>query len=421
MLFSYAECNLREYMKCNAFAQPTKRNVLWLLAQFEGLSEALREIHNLSNSDTTSESTMNLLAPRQDVRKSGWHHDLKPQNILYFKSSGSKHGRFQIADFGSGKVHTYRSGSVNTRSPNGTLTYEPPEAAKEGATSRPYDIWSMGCVFLEIMIWAVYGYTSVKSFAKARRARRFPDSTTDIVTDDAFWQIDTDGEIHRRSSVTEWLKKLDEDLGKQNLQLFRKVLDLIDRMLDTDRLTRISALDLWDTLFRISTQTRIDLADVKSDSIPEQTDCATNLPLLPRLSTKAPDRRTPEPISPAAVQRAEGYASHATYLPLLPRLSTKAPGRRTPKPISPPAVQRAEGHASPALWTGGDLLTASPVATSITRAHRRNSTLSGNSDGSDVRIGERSASYVSSTHVQDGSSNHSNASRTPDASNTRTG
>ena len=369
-------------MRCSTFPEPTKRIILWFLKQFLGLSDALRGIHNLSDSDSGSESTTNLLAPRQDIRKSGWHHDLKPQNILYFVGSGSELGWFMIADFGSGKVHTYRSGSVNTRSPNGTLTYEPPEAANEGVTSRPYDIWSMGCVFLELLIWATYGYSAVRQFAKDRAGPRFPESTTNVVEDDAFFFIDIEGGIYRRSAVTTWLDKLDHEL-RTKMQPFGKVLDLVNRMLDTNRLNRISALDLWDTLDRIYKQTKVDLGSVKSDSVSEPTDRPTNL----RLSTKVPDRRTPEPTSPGLVQRPEGHIP------------------RTPHPN----------------WTGNDFLTASPQPTSSTLKRRRNSSISGYSDVSDVRMGERSNSNLSSTHVQDGSSLHSNGGRSPDPPNARSG
>lgn len=383
MLFSYAECNLRQYMKRNVFSEPTKRNILWLLAQFLGLSNALREIHNLSDSNNAPETTPNILAPTQkEVRKSGWHHDLKPENILYFILSESKHGSFQIADFGSGKVHTYRSGSVNTRSPNGTLTYEPPEAAKEGATSRPYDMWSMGCVFLELLIWATYGYQCVKSFRSNREERRFPDSHTDIVQDDAFWQIHNDGNIQRRKSVEECFEKLENDLQRPSMQPFRKVLGLVDRMLDKERQTRISALDLWDTLSRIFTQTKIDLEHIRSDSVVDQANRDSMLPLLPRLSTRAPDRRSPEHASPGAASRSEGYPP------------------RSPNPL-----------------ISGNFLTASPQATSSTLPGRRNSSLSNYTANSDTRMRERSVSNASSTHVQDGSSIHSHGGRTPDPTN----
>lgn len=285
MLFPYAECNLRQYMERHSFSSPTKRNVLWLLAQLLGLSNALRGIHDISNPGTST----NLLAPQQGPRQSGWHHDLKPENILYFEGLGPRAGSFKIADFGSGKVHTYRSGtgSHNTRSPNGTLTYEPPEAAKDGATSRPYDVWSMGCVFVEMLIWVVYDYESVKSFRDSRDGKRFPDS---VLTDDAFWQMDINKNPQRRRSVDEFLENLGGELQRRNLQTLQEVLGLVNRMLDTNKKNRITALHLWDTLKRIDKLTEVDLQAYDDDSLldqntPQETDEDT-----PSLSTKEPDR-----------------------------------------------------------------------------------------------------------------------------------
>ena len=261
MLFSYAECNLREYMMRQNFGEPTKTNILWLLNQFLGLSNALREIHNLSNTDDVPEGSTRHLTPTANLRTSGWHHDLKPENILYFRNLNPPGGEFQIADFGSGKVHTYRSGSVTTRSPNGTLTYEPPEAVKERATSRPYDIWSLGGVFLELLIWAAFDYTSVKSFTSDREQTRCPDSQIDIVVDDGFWQMDKDGNTTLRQSVQNWIEKLRNELRRKGSQYFEKVLDLVICMLDTDRRNRISALELWNSLDVIYKQAKVDMCE----------------------------------------------------------------------------------------------------------------------------------------------------------------
>ena len=251
-------------MECNSFSSLTKKNVLWLLAQFLGLSSAIRNIHHLLNPETGT----SLLAPQKGPRLSGYHHDLKPENILYFNGVGSKAGSFKIADFGSGKVHTLRSGtgSYNTRSPNGTLTYEPPEAANKGQTSRPYDIWSMGCVFIEMLIWAVHGNDSVQEFGDSRVGKRCSD---DIGTDDAFWQmsIEENPQPIRRQSVDTWFEKLGKEMQRGNLQALHEVLGLVKRMLDTNRETRISALNLWDTLERIDEQTRVDLDAYKDDSL----------------------------------------------------------------------------------------------------------------------------------------------------------
>ena len=141
ILFPYSEYNL---------PFPTERNVRWLQAQFRGLSSALRDIHNLSNSETGQSLPNHRLTPNSPAQQSGWHHDLIPQNILYFKRDALKAGSFKIADFESGTVHTYRLGTGS----HNTYTYEPTEAAKKEAISRPIDVFSLGCVFIEMLIWA---------------------------------------------------------------------------------------------------------------------------------------------------------------------------------------------------------------------------------------------------------------------------
>ncbi|KAL9596192.1 MAG: hypothetical protein Q9179_004701 [Wetmoreana sp. 5 TL-2023] len=274
MLFPYAQCNLRQYIRRVSFDKPTKGNILWFLSQLLGLASALRQIHNLSNSDNiTAGSSPNLLAPSAgDLHKSGWHHDLKPDNIIYFRVLTRWEGEFHIADFGSGKVHTYRSGSVYTRSSNGTLTYEPPEAAKEGVFSRPYDVWSMGCVFLELLVWAVYDYTVAKKFAEERGGRRFPGSQTNFIDDDAFWQMNQDSNIVLREAVRGRIEMLRDEMRRRGLIYFERVLELVDRMLNIERQNRISALNSWETLERIWKQAEVDMRGLGDDALPAEVD-----------------------------------------------------------------------------------------------------------------------------------------------------
>jgi serine/threonine protein kinase len=172
-------------------------------------------------------------------------------------------GTFQISDFGSGKIYTYRSDSDKTQSLNGTLTYEPPEARLEGLTSRPYDIWSLGCVFLELLIWAVVDTESVEEFASQRVGRRYSDSRIDIVIDDAFWQMAEDGKATLRGSVDCWIGILKARISQQRPRPFKEVLELVIQMLDPNRRTRIMALRLSDALDDIYKQSKIDLS--KSD------------------------------------------------------------------------------------------------------------------------------------------------------------
>lgn len=285
MLFPYAECNLREYMEREQFGACTKTRILWFLRQFRNLADALRNIHNIKEVLLPSP---NLASPNQISRKSAWHHDLKPQNILFFRGTGSESGVFKIADFGSGKVHTLRSGSANTNSPNGTVTYEPPEAQlDEGATSRPYDVWSLGCVLLELLLWAVFGFDSVQNFAEERRGRSFPDSKTNVLVDDAFWERRNDV-TRLRDAVTEKLRLLEKRELERNSQPFEEVVELIGQMLDTNPKTRILALNLWNGLDGIYRQKKVDLSVIDDDSIPRPADAS--LSIMPRLSFSAVDR-----------------------------------------------------------------------------------------------------------------------------------
>ena len=335
MLFPYAQCNLRQYMKWLQFGAPTKENILWLIRQFRGLAEALKDIHDLSGAGAL-QSAPNLGAPFGGERKAGYHHDLKPENILYYMAAGN----FLISDFGSGKIHTYRSGSYDTSSANGTLTYEPPEAAKAGRkTSRPYDMWSFGCVFLELLIWAVLGFESVEDFRSKRVDRRYPGSQTDIVTDDAFWQMLPNGAVTVRKSVENCIQALRDGVLRQRNQPFKEISELILKMLDTDKETRILALDLHDTLDRIYKQKKIDLENVKDDSVPDSPTAQEGSDYLPRYSLDPPDRRFQE-------RTREGAA-----------VTVRNPGNST-----------------------GDFLTASPISSSSPHlshaSHRRNSSTS---------------------------------------------
>ncbi|KAI4170333.1 MAG: hypothetical protein LQ343_005086 [Gyalolechia ehrenbergii] len=267
MLFPYATCNLRHYMAKWEFGSLRRTSTLWLLAQLRGLADALRSIHNLSE-ESTKQSQSQLAVP---IKASGWHHDLKPDNILFFSTQkspridrNSGEGTFRIADFGSAKINTLRSKSVNTMSPNGTPTYEPPEQETEGSTSRPYDIWSMGCVFLELLVWALFDYDAVKKFSSQRLANCAP---LDSMKCDAFWLVEKEGHAVKRRAVTDQVATLQAEIQKKHVP-FDGVLRIVEDMLTIDSRKRVDAVRVWNRLDQIYKLADADFQDSRED-VPE--------------------------------------------------------------------------------------------------------------------------------------------------------
>jgi serine/threonine protein kinase len=179
-LFPYAERNLSQYMAENplGFANPdsqhSRRFVAWILSQVEGIAKGLSKIHTKSeDTKTLAPQNPEYLNPRSAERPigSGYHHDLKPQNILHFTQlddeiPNPEFGILQIADFGVAKFHSINSGT-GTKTFRGTPTYAAPETkswykpsdtAKPNEKmvpklSRPYDVWSLGCITMELLVW----------------------------------------------------------------------------------------------------------------------------------------------------------------------------------------------------------------------------------------------------------------------------
>ena len=114
------------------------------------------------------------------------HGDLKPENILWFRDN-TQLGTLKIADWGLAKQNNLVTPlrTNNTSTGAGTARYKPPEeeldilAAKQVGgllhvgnmagiqprrRSRLYDVWAMGCITLEFLIWLLYGYDGQQRF-----------------------------------------------------------------------------------------------------------------------------------------------------------------------------------------------------------------------------------------------------------------
>ncbi|KAF2683626.1 hypothetical protein K458DRAFT_304318 [Lentithecium fluviatile CBS 122367] len=187
-----------------------------VIKQLLGLAEALDAAHYLKDENGNYSGA------------SYRHGDLKPQNILWFRDSDGI-GTLKIGDWGEAKRHNVDTElRYSTTAIYGTRRYEPPEAVigtHEDVRSRLYDIWSIGCIYFEFLVWFLYGM---------KELRRFNRSTNeDLSSPSPFFQIDTKGgkRVARVHSITtHWMEQMAQDpacrIGSTALG---DLLDIIER------------------------------------------------------------------------------------------------------------------------------------------------------------------------------------------------
>ncbi|BCS15902.1 hypothetical protein AKAW_02195 [Aspergillus luchuensis IFO 4308] len=152
------------------------------------------------------------------------HLDLKPDNILIMNDASSVVGKWMISDFGISVLEPHKLGSSRPLSVGGCYrgptievnphrgrgTYRPPEAIiRTGSTvtankiGRRSDIWAYGCIFTEVLAWAIGRREGVGHLAEERQIG----ATNDYYWDEHFVQslspLATGFKV--RDSVVRWL------------------------------------------------------------------------------------------------------------------------------------------------------------------------------------------------------------------------
>jgi serine/threonine protein kinase len=262
MLFRCANCNLRTYMNQESPAW-TKSNLLALLSQMTGLADGLRHIHNLGPSNLEPDRVDEKAKPgERRPSQTCFHHDLKPANILVTINPDNGDLLFSISDFGSARIKQVLSGSTQpspftkTLSP-GDAVYSAPDAVLTGTTSRPYDLWSIGCIFLELLTWIVgLEEDSVQRFAD-RRMQEVANAYGN--QDETFWYETKTGKVPLKPAVVhqlEILKKKCEGRG-----VFPLLVRLVGKLLRIHPRDRPEASQVYNDLDAIMIQVERDLRD----------------------------------------------------------------------------------------------------------------------------------------------------------------
>lgn len=171
-----------------------RHNVLnWMAAQCHGIADGLSQIHyhrTFSGKSLLRADSIPKLAHNKPQSPSatevstifhslfGRHGDIKPENILWFPelqtSTPNEFGTLKIADFGIVEFSTQRAPQGRRR---GSIANSPSYRAPETdlpyddgmiRVSSSYDIWALGCVFLEFVTWWFGGWKLVEGFRLKR-------------------------------------------------------------------------------------------------------------------------------------------------------------------------------------------------------------------------------------------------------------
>lgn len=157
-LFPWADCDLLGYWEMNRKPDWNHDVLIWIASQCQGIMSAIDHIHDPKFQNENGENMY------------GRHGDIKPDNILWFKKGGK--GVLVLSDLGFTAEHrdTSRSNVPGFNIPH-TPNYRPPECDMDGVNgkiSRSFDIWTLGCLFLEFIIWTLCGWEERTRFRTDR-------------------------------------------------------------------------------------------------------------------------------------------------------------------------------------------------------------------------------------------------------------
>ncbi|KAK5633816.1 hypothetical protein RRF57_009530 [Xylaria bambusicola] len=156
-LFPWATCSLESYWETEKPQPRSVDNIRWFSKQLVGLAEAVKTIHY----------------PPHMEHKYGRHSDLKPDNILWYRTYGDDpNGILVVSDMGFTVAHhTLSRSNDHPATVARTPEYRPPELDTESNStiSRKSDIWPLGCIFLEMVIWFLGGKEEREGFKKSRK------------------------------------------------------------------------------------------------------------------------------------------------------------------------------------------------------------------------------------------------------------
>lgn len=212
------EPDYRPFQNCRSIVE----HPIWI--QFLGLARGLHRVLDFEEPNAS-----------HSAARFGYHSDLKPANILVEESES-----LVITDFGQA---TFKEVAGTTSSKvvglGGTEAYAPPEIDGHGVVrqNRRYDIWSLGCVLVEICAFVVRGNQGVLGLDRARLSK-IPGTN---YTDDRFFRrMFASNSYELKPEIKLWIQQLPQSAPDTRSKSFlNDVLFLALQMLDVDVESRL--------------------------------------------------------------------------------------------------------------------------------------------------------------------------------------
>ncbi|KAK0726252.1 kinase-like domain-containing protein [Apiosordaria backusii] len=189
LIFPYAEADLFSYWD-RVEPEPImdQATVKWVAEQCKGIASGVLKIHKYKS--TNSKVANDSLKPAGLDEPFGHHGDIKPENVLWFPynlgnldenihvhyptndNPSNTRGTLKLTDFGLASTSAHRTVSRKPHSHFGmTYNYRAPECdihGKHDPKGRQYDMWTLGCLYLEFVTWLIGGKALLDEFTQLR-------------------------------------------------------------------------------------------------------------------------------------------------------------------------------------------------------------------------------------------------------------
>ncbi len=249
LLFELEDMDLSNFLKLDHRYKDFKSNTTFFTA-FYGLASALETVHNCNLED--GEDTFTVV---------GYHHDIRPQNILVRAND------FVLTDFGLAKM-SEEDTSSGTPYKAGFGEYAAPECMDEHfghqRVGRAIDIWSLGAMMVDIASFVEGGKKGKEESVRMRRE----EGPAPLKSNTRFH---SDG--HLKTGVNEQIRSLERDAEDKTLRTFlklsRHMLVSRDTRLDASTVRRNASYIAIKSLFRAALTGIVEFRHQSSATSPD--------------------------------------------------------------------------------------------------------------------------------------------------------